>query len=104
MDVETLPVENAQGETIANKRVRVSQITPVFSSSRGGQYGQDPSHLDTWKQPANSRYGYPPPAVTGPVNMPIRGSLQTTGQMCARNVEPVPWSMSAVVITGETGS
>ncbi len=104
MDVETLPVENAQGETIANKRVRVASITPIFSASRGGQYGQDPQHLDTWKQPANPRYGYPPPAVTGPVIIPIRGSLQTTGQMCARNIEPVPWSMSAVVISGETGS
>ncbi len=104
MDVETLPVENAQGETIANKRVRVASITPIFSASRGGQYGQDPQHLDTWKQPANPRYGYPPPAVTGPAIIPIRGSLQTTGQMCARNIEPVPWSMSAVVISGETGS
>ncbi len=103
MDVETLPVENAQGETIANKRVRVSEITPIFSSSRGGQYGQDPRHLDTWKQPANARYGYPPPAVTGPYRIPIRGSMQTTGQVAMRVVDPVPWSMSAVILSGETG-
>lgn len=104
VDVETLPVENATGETIANKRVKVAEVCPIFSASRGGQYGQDSSHLDTWKQPANPRYGYPPPALTGPYRLPIRGSWQTTGQLAMRVIDPVPWSISAVVISGDTGN
>lgn len=104
MDVETLPVENAQGETILNKRIAVREATPVFYRSRDGLYGQDAQHLNAWKQPKSSAPGYPDDAVTGPYRVPINGAPQRTGQVHIRHVDPVPWSISAIIVTGEIGS
>ncbi len=104
MDVETLPLENSQGETIINKRVKLAECTPVFYNSRGGLYGQDADHLDSWKQPTTSPMGYPPSMVTGPYRVPLRGSPQRTGQIHVRLTDPVPWSISAIIATGEVGS
>lgn len=100
-DIETLPVENAAGETIANKYVQVREVTPIFSKSRGGEYGQDVDHLNAWKQPTEVPYGYPPNAVTGNYRIPIQGSSKRFGSCVIRNTDPVPWSMSAIVISGE---
>ncbi|MES2531926.1 MAG: hypothetical protein V4636_12890 [Pseudomonadota bacterium] len=104
MDLQTLPLENAQGESIANKRLQVREVCPVFYNARGGLYGMDRQHLDAWKQPTTSAMGYPPSSVTGPWRVPIRGTSQRTGQLWVRNSAPVPWGMSAVVITGEIGN
>lgn len=104
MDIQTLPAENAQGETIINKRVQVRECCPVFFNSRGGLFGQDAEHLKTWKQPKNSALGYPVAPFTGPARIPIQGSSQDTGQVCVRLTNPVPFSMSAIVTTVEVGN
>lgn len=103
-DIETLPVENAGGETIANKYVQVREVTPIFSKSRGGEYGQDVDHLNAWKQPTDVPYGFPPNAVTGNWRIPIQGSSKRFGSVVIRNTDPVPWGMSGIVISGEVGS
>jgi hypothetical protein len=109
MDVQTMPLENAQGETISDKRVTVHECYPIFYTSRGGQYGQDQYHLRTWKQPLTQ---YPNPVVLGlPVApwtgaslaIPIQGAPQLTGQLWVRQTDPVPWGMSAVVLQADVG-
>lgn len=103
---QTLPVENGQGETIANKMVSVKEATPIFYNSRGGSFGQDFNHLKPWKQPNQPANGYPIPPFSGPAypRIPISGSPQTTGQICFRQTNPLPFAMSAVVVSGEVGN
>ncbi len=101
-DVQTLPLENAQGESIQNKRVVVREATPILYNSRGGSYGQDSAHLNTWKQP-NPATGYPIAGYTGPVRIPIQGTFQPTGSVWMRHTEPTPWSLSGVIVTVEIG-
>ncbi len=103
-DIETLPVENAAGETLANKYVQVREVTPVFFKSRGGEFGQDTDHLNAWIQPSDVPMGYPPEAVTGNWRIPIQGSSKRFGSVHIRNTDPVPFGMSALVTTGELGS
>lgn len=101
-DVVTLPLENAQGETLQNKRIIVREVTPIFYNSRGGSYGQDEKHLNVWKQP-NPASGLPIAPFTGPARIPINGSPATTGSVWMRHTGPTPWSISAVIVTIEVG-
>jgi hypothetical protein len=103
MDLQSLPVENATGETIANRRITVRRCTPIFHNSRGGLFGQDFQHLDQWKQaPTEAEsFGFPVPGITGPSSVPINGTPELTGQVCIRLTNPVPFGISAIVITGE---
>lgn len=107
-DFQTLPMENSQGETIQNKHIDVKECTPIFYKSRGGYYGQDFDHLNAWKQPRGPNpvgfiWGQPVAPFTGPFRIPTRGTPQTTGQVCVRVYDPIPWSISAMITTFELG-
>lgn len=102
--IETLPVENAVGETVANKHITVRETTPIFFNSRGGWYGQDEDHLNAWKQPKTSPMGYPVQPYSGPARIPIRGSPQLTGQIVVKNTDPCPFGFTAVVVSGEVSN
>lgn len=108
MDLQTMPVENAQGETIANKHIKVTECCPIFYGSRGGSYGQDFQHLNLWKQQraANAgtfQWGQPIAPYTGAVRIPINGTPQISGQVCIRVVDPLPFAMSGIVVSCEVG-
>ncbi len=103
MQVQTLPLENAQGTTIINHRLTVRRCTPIFHNSRGGNFGQDFDHLQTWKQPNPAPMGYPVAGITGPSSVPINGTPSLTGQICIQLDDPVPFGMSGVVMSGELG-
>lgn len=109
MDAQTMPCENATGETISNKHVTVKECCPIFYNSRGGLFGQDFQHLNAWVEPrsqpppAGSTYGYPVAPYTGPARIPIRGTPQLTGQICVSVLDPLPFAMSGIVATIETG-
>lgn len=107
-DFQTLPVENSQGETIQNKHIAVKACTPIFFKSRDGYYGQDFEHLQAWKQPRGPNpvgfiWGQPVEPFTGPFNIPIKGTPQTTGQVCVRVYDPVPFAISGLITTFELG-
>lgn len=104
MDVETLPLENATGETIANKRIQIREVCPIFYHSRGGSFGQDFEHLNEWVQPTTALPGFPVSPYTGPARVPIRGTSEISGQVAIRLTNPVPFSFSAMILTGEIGS
>ncbi len=103
MQVQTLPLENAQGTTIINHRITVRRCTPIFHNSRGGNFGQDFDHLTTWKQPTPAPMGYPVAGITGPSSVTLNGTPSLTGQVCIQLDDPVPFGMSGVVMSGELG-
>lgn len=104
MDVQTLPTENAQGETILNKRIQVREVCPVFYQTRGGLFGPDFSRLAPWKQQPAGAYFVPTPLVTGPVRIPIYSNVELTGQVAIRTTEPLPFSISGLITTLEAGT
>ena len=106
VDIQTMPVENAQGETISNKHVQVRECCPIFAFSRDGFFGQDKNHLLAWKQPRGTNppgftYGLPVAPIVGPQRVPIMGTSQSTGQVWIRIVDPTPFAMSGIVLTVE---
>ncbi len=103
-DLQTLPVENTQGETIDNKHQLVTELTATFYDSRGGYYGQDVGHLRPIVQRATEPWGDPDYLLTGPVRIPVQGTWQTTGQVWIRQTDPLPMGISAITPTGYSGS
>lgn len=103
-DLKTLPIENQQGETIANKKVLVVELTPVFYNSRGGTYGQDFSHLKPWIQRQSEPWNDPVALYTGPQRLPINGTWQKSGDVCFRQADPLPIGISAIIPTGQIGN
>ncbi len=103
-DLETLPIENTQGETIQNKKVAINETTPIFYSSRGGYYGQD---FDTLKAiPARSTEPWNTPAYlkNGPERISVPGAWDKTGQICIRQSDPLPIGISGIISTGSVGN
>jgi hypothetical protein len=103
-DLETLPIENSQGETISNKKVSVIELTAIFYDTRGGFYGQDFEHLQPLVQRANEPWSDPTFLLTGPKRIPVQGSWQTTGQLAIRQSDPLPMGISALVNTVQVGN
>ena len=83
-DIVGLPAENAQGESIANRHILVSELTPIFYFSRGGLYSGDGINYTEWDQlaaqpPATPISGQPVAPWTGPCRITVAGTPQRTG-------------------------
>ena len=105
MQIETLPVENTQGETLTSKKIMINELTAMFYLARGGMYGQDFDHLNAWNQrllvtPA----GLSTPLYTGPAIISVQGSWEDTGQICIQHQDPIPFGISALTPTGFAGN
>ncbi len=103
-DLQTLPIENTQGETISNKKVTVQEVTPIFYNSRGGSYGQDFDHLKTFPARVTEPWNTPVYLINGPQRISIDGMWQRTGQVCIRQTDPLPIGLSAIVASGQIGN
>jgi hypothetical protein len=103
-DLQTLPLENAQGESIADKQIRCVELTAIFNATRGGSYGQDFAHLNRLKQRANEPWATPTALFTGNVIIPIQGAWQSTGQIAIRQLDPLPMGISALIPTAQVAN
>ena len=101
--LQTLPLENYQGETLTNKQQLINEVTGMFFYARGGFWGQDFNHLYQWNQRNNQPLSTPVALYTGPARIPIQGTWEITGQACLQQVDPLPMGLSAVTATGFTG-
>ena len=105
-DIQTLPLENSQGETIMNKHIIVKEVCPIVYFSRPAQCGQDQYHLlpmtfPKGPNPPPYQNGWPPAPYTGPIRQTIQGASQSTGQVWLRGVLPLPYGQSGVIITAD---
>lgn len=103
-DLETLDIENMDGETLMNKKKAVVEMTAMFYSSRGGLYGQDADHLLPFKQRTDEPWNVPDYLMTGPYRIPLQAGWQKTGQVFLRQNQPLPLGLSAVVVTAQVGN
>jgi len=106
VDVMGLPLENSQGETIANKHIQVRELTPIFYFSRGGLYSSDGIHYDEWDQlasqpPATPNFGQPVAPWTGPCRIQVNGTSLRTGFFAIRQIDPLPISLSGIILSCE---
>lgn len=110
MDTTGLPLENQQGPTIMNKHVQVKELCPNFFYSRGGFYGSNQTNLTEWQQPRTSSgltpqpspvWGQPIAPWSGPCRIQVISEPERTGQFWVRQVDPLPLSFSAMVVTAE---
>lgn len=108
-DLETLDLDTAQGETLANKNMNVSEFTAWFEKTRGIFSGpKPPSDDDT--DPLEGLYetsfrdeesmNDPIALFTGKRSDLIRSEWNNNGRVFLRQVDPVPVSVLAIAPAG----
>lgn len=100
--LKTLPVENAQGDTLTSRPVSINEMTMMVYNSRGGRYGMD--FEDLQDPPPNQQLGQGGSVYTGPVIIPVSSDWQATGQVCVEMDDPLPLGISAITPTGMAGN
>jgi hypothetical protein len=106
-DIETLNIDNPGGETISDKKCNVSAVTLFVEKSRGGWVGgKTPSDSDLLdgltEVKVRSFEGYDEPVelVTGTMDVNIRAEWNSNGRIFIRQIDPLPWTVLAVVPAG----
>jgi hypothetical protein len=102
-DIETLPLETIQSETLTDKRKRVNRVTLLLEASRGGFVGPDSTStmkLREVKQRTGYSTGGPVPLVTGQEEVNIGTDWSQTGGVFVRQSDPLPMTILAIVPSG----
>ncbi|KKL14153.1 hypothetical protein LCGC14_2518630, partial [marine sediment metagenome] len=95
-DVETLNVEAARG-TIQGKKMKVGRVTTRFKKSRLPLVGPDSDHLGPTKQRETEKIGAPVALFTGDKKVTIQPSWKSNGRLFYRQVDPLPFTILAVI-------
>ena len=93
--LQTMPLENLQGETLTNKMQVVNEVTPMFYATRGGFWGMDFQHLFQWNQRNAEPLSSPVSLFTGPARIPIQATWEITGTACRAQLDPLPIGIEA---------
>jgi hypothetical protein len=95
-DLETLDLENPQGESITPRQKIVNQVTVRFDASRGGFFGPDVDHLTEIKQRGPENWDEATRLFTGPFKIPIDASWNSNGRVFIRQSDPLPISILSI--------
>lgn len=105
-DVETLDVDNPNGETVADKKKLVSDVTIFVEASRGIWCGGKPPSDDS-VDPLEGLYEYkgrndelmddPIALKTGQININTMSEWNNHGRTFIRQVDPLPLSVLAIM-------
>lgn len=108
-DLETLPIDTAQSETLMDKKILISSVTVFGEQSRGGFVGSDPPEdddtdplefLDELFVRGDQDLGEVPELVTGDVTVPIQSQWKSGGSVFFRGVDPLPLKFLAIGSSG----
>jgi len=108
-DIETLDIDTAQSETLADKKKIVTKVTLFVETSRGGFIGGEPPTNDDddpleglyeLKVRNAEDYDNPVALATGTVDVNIESGWNSNGRVFIRQVDPLPLSVLAVVPSG----
>jgi hypothetical protein len=111
-DLETLDIDVAQGETVADKKKIITAVNLHVEKTRGLWVGAaDPGDADPTGESAplkltelklRNEEGYNEPAdlTTGVVSVNIAGEWNSNGRIFLRQVDPVPCTLLAVMPAG----
>lgn len=101
-DMQTLAIENTQGETLIDKRKRVKGVTVLTQETRGFFAGTDFNSLYLRESKLRAGEGYDDPIspVTGSIEVLLSSSWDDNGSIAIRNSDPLPVTILAVVPSG----
>lgn len=108
-DIETLNIDTAQGETIADKKQLISKVTLFVEESRGAWVGPKPPEDETTdflggltevKVRNDETYDEPVELRTGTIDVNIKSEWNSNGRIFVRQTDPIPLSVLAVAPAG----
>lgn len=108
-DIETLDIDVAQGETLADKKKLITAVNVTVESSRGIFVGPKPPSDDDddplenlMEAKIRNEEGYDDPVAlkTGVVNINTLSQWNSNGRVFIRQVDPIPLSVLAVIPAG----
>lgn len=102
-DLETLDLENINGETLADKKKLINKVTLFVEESRGIFVGPDANHLREAKQRSTEDYGQPVNPLTGTIEVTCDSSWNKHGRTFVRQRDPLPLAVLAIVPNGSVG-
>ena len=107
-DLETLDIDSLGGETLADKKKNITQITAAVEESRGMWFGpKAPTGADAteglqeYKPRGSEPMGEVPTLITDNIEITIRGDYNNNGRVLVRQIDPLPVSISAIHPAGE---
>lgn len=101
-DIETLDVDTPNGETLADKRVIINDVTLYVEETRGVWVGAKPPTSDTTDPLEGLRehklrdtedYDSPPSLTTDKIEVTIRAEWNSNGRVFVRQVDPIPMTI-----------
>lgn len=105
-DLETLDIDQPQGETLSDKKKLVSRVSAKVYKSRGifaGASAPSDDGLDglyELKTRDSESTDDPPDLLTETVEINIRPEWNSSGSVCLRQVDPLPMTILSVMPTG----
>jgi hypothetical protein len=105
-DLETLDIDTVQAETLQDKGQLVNEVTIRLHTTRslhvGGSLptGDDPIEGLQLMKPQGVNLSGPAALVTGKITMPIAGDWNSNGRIAARNIYPLPVTITGVAPSG----
>jgi len=102
-DMETLDLSISGSETIRDKFKTINKVGWQVENSRGLWFGQDFTNMIEWKQRTDETMDQPTQLYTGFFEEGIPAATNKTVTLCARQVDPLPVSILAVMPRVEIG-
>lgn len=108
-DLETLNIDTANGESIADKKKLINSLTAIIEGSRGLWAGPRPptdddtdplENLQELKIRNAEGYNEPIALKTGEVSVPIQGHWNTGGRVFIRQIDPLPLAVLSIMPAG----
>lgn len=111
-DIETLDIDTPNGESIADKKQLITEVTAHVESTRGIMIaGVAPDADDDTASPDNGFYEYkarsyedsyddPAALITGKIDIKIESTWNSNGRVFIRQIDPLPASISSIMPSG----
>jgi hypothetical protein len=99
-DAELLDLERSEGETLIDKKKRMTKVTAYVQGTSGLLAGPNADSLSEAKVRAGEPYADPITPVTGSLSVVISGTWDNTGRVFIRNDDPLPSNILAIIREG----
>jgi hypothetical protein len=99
-DIETLSMDNPNGETLTDKRKLIGEVSLMVESSRGVLIGTDENHLTEHKQRSGEGWDKPVEPATRTIKVNVSSSWDDNGRVFVRQSDPLPLTVLAIVPSG----
>jgi hypothetical protein len=99
-DLELLDLEDAEAETLSDKRLLINEATLLVESSRPPEVGPDEDHLRPVRGPDPTTQGGAQPLTTGRFTVGLNATWNDNGRVFIRHTDPTPLTILGVVRRG----